>query len=238
MNSYALSLHLTFPCLFDVKELVVTEWPNKDWKEVHTRALLWICRELKVEKLTFTPRLGPLSLTKLAQLAPPVFVFPSRLKYIDSTYREDGVPLIASLLPLVKIVRLNWSLEYLPLGVAASTICLSIVRRLNVGNVFETNYSVRDMTFMNERGLTGLDPDECRAQGICENWTYRNRRVFRRCKKTTLVLLGLSRRKAQLSVHSLFCLAGRDAMNIVISMVWETRDTKVWETWKKCDLAI
>jgi len=217
-----------------VKELVITEWPNSNWTEVHTRALLLICQQCKVEKITFTPIWGPIDLAKLATLAPPKFVFPSRVRYIDAAYKNEIVPLITKLLPLVRVSNITWSFGFLPYDVTVGTICYDVMLALESENVFDTNYTIRDMAFRNGKGLAGLDDDQYRLQGIMSNWLYRNRRIFRRCKKTTTVLLGLIRRKTP----SLFSLAGRDAMSIVIAMVWETRDTKVWETWKKCGSAI
>ena len=239
MNSYSLSLHLTIPSLFDVKELVVTECPHKDWQEVNTRALLEICRLHKVEKITLTAVWGPNDLKKLAQLAPPSFVFLPRLRYIESKCRGEEVDFVVMLLPWTRIKNITWSLDYLPVGAGSYDFCHAIMILLNAENVFDTNYTVRDMTFRNEKGLIGLDEGTYHLQGVVSNWLYRNRRIFRRCQKSITVLLGLMRRKRQQGTCVLlFSLVGRDAMQIVINMVWETRDTKVWETWKKCGSAI
>jgi hypothetical protein len=143
------------------------------------------------------------------------------------------------LLPWTRTKNITWSLDYLPVGAGSYDFCHAIMILLNAENVFDTNYTVRDMTFRNEKGLIGLDEGTYHLQGVVSNWLYRNRRIFRRCQKSITVLLGLMRRKGQQGTCVLlFSLVGRDAMQIVINMVWETRDTKVWETWKKCESEI
>ena len=102
------------------------------------------------------------------------------------------------------------------------------------------NRSIREIFFLyqDSRDAPGMERAVCPFEFIphnwdkvaldgreqCREWINRNRIAWQRCRKASVILLGLRRfRKSRLSVLV------KDLVGIIGRMIWESRGTAIWD---------
>jgi hypothetical protein len=208
------------------------------WELGHSIALLHICLRYKVKQLIFT---GDLFDMKWINIFMSYFVtddlpFLSHLKSIS--FRRYGIhPALKHILNQTRITSIEWIF----VDSSSSNLVKPHIKNildainLNASNLFETNFNMRRLVFKssdsgesyihepNSKSL--MHKDLCNLTGdTIDSWLKRNQMNFEKCQKAIATLLGLRK----LRKSSCFLFSQRDAMSIVIDMVWDTRGTQVW----------
>jgi hypothetical protein len=226
--------------------LFVLEWDEYPWRKQDFNGLVCICHRLKIRRVIFTrPSKGDISafclnnvLKWYNEVGCP---FLPHLKVIQ-TQANSHHPALTTLVKHSRIKELSWYLE----GYEAKSHSLLIDQIFYYADprLLRCNRSIQRIRFFSDAANPGkhrYDPiqvdevagnlqlSECalRAFKDCTLWMQNNAAGWKNCVKSILILLGLKKKETK-SGHSLFSCLSRDTLGIVISMVWETRGTKVW----------
>jgi len=215
----------------EVETLTVTEWNSSRWQKSHSFALMKVCHDLQVKRLSFS--LGPPHITASDH-------FYSVLESYGSSrpipnwlqLREIRIVLNTTVYPPLWYHFLRCS--------CVRKMSWQVIRVRHPRTVFddilhslalENNFHLQKLYFSTEcqenmlfNQLSSLDFNLTKRGAEVANLLSRNCRAFEKCQKAIILLLGSSKLKSS----RLFSSVGRDAMSIVIFMVWETRGTKVW----------
>jgi len=201
----------------------------------HNRGLLHVCSRYNVRWITFmTTTIWVEERSFLGILAKedrgPKCFLPC-LKRIDVECDADWNPVFYYLVRNSRVKMLCFYLIDHDNDRDAYRHAIRILDYLCCDGVLKQNYSITDISISwDEAGYTVDCLDDLvvnrKAKELYAIFR-RNEDGLRKCEKAVTILLGLSK----LRKSSCFLFSHRDAMTIVISMVWETRDIKGWSDW-------
>lgn len=223
---------LANPRIQNVETLDVTYWRSDKWVIEHSISLMLICVDLKINELNFQPDVpfthaSDYFYTSLKshtgrRVSPTML---PHLREMNIVASNTWTPVIwSTILDRGRIWKLSWK-------ITEDNHPNSTFDGILANVTLDNNFHLRELYFstayqepvlLNQQSSRDFDLTEKGA--IVANYLARNCRAFEKCQKAISVLLGLSK----LRKNKLFCLAGRNVTTIVISMVWETRGTKVW----------
>jgi hypothetical protein len=228
-------------------------WRSQRWKDIHSIALAKICERLKVKKLIFGSR-GlfldelPVYFDRLAKHAGGrKTILSSGLELIEDVFYpflphlreikidfEDECPSFRDLLRNSCTKRLT--IDTTHQGNREESQILNEVdgfsQKLTKGT-FDYNFHLRELYFdfawerdvpfkLNRNGISKFN---CTEQALkVEEHLERNRVGWAKCEQAVILLLGLRRRRRGSAMSYL----GQDVLSILVTMVWETRGTRVW----------
>jgi len=199
------------------------------WKEEQINAVLYVCTRYRVKKL-FLARGDPFNvpsglivkLEKIGLANPNCYASDLRSIEVEDTGYAP-VDWLTVLCMRTRVVDITWRsflvmahdrFDYVLAGLARNAL-------LRISNVRKFEFLEWDEWPSND--FVPAKPKSL-DYGILKAYLKRNKIIFKKCQKVTIILLGLKKRK---DVH-LFHLVDRDVLRIVIDMVWETRGTQVW----------
>jgi hypothetical protein len=225
--------------------LYVSDWSSGHWSRHSINALLNICHRLKIRMIIFVPPNADTTLDGfdridlIGKFSCDKIPF---LPYLRIIRMEDGEwhPAVATLIAYSRVKELHWFLKGRDLDDCSCEINDIFIQLGIAGDILFERKSIQEIIMWrevwsdekseliplwngNEFIGIGIGPIGKQTGKKCAIWLEQNRIGWKKCREACLILLGLKKRRDRM-----FNLVAIDVMKIVVSMVWDTRGTKVW----------
>jgi hypothetical protein len=223
--SYLLDTNL--PTDNQVETLEVHSYDNPGWHSDHSIGLALVCSQYRVKHLRFMSGGMRDYLPLLAlQGKDKEYPFLNCLKSVYIQIPKANFP-CESLYQHARIKLIHWDIVSGYDLTAAVAIAKTIFRKMSAHGWLDNLYSVREIKITYSRGGNEKDLPVFFGHSIeiiyFKKILARNRTAWSLCQNATLICLALGRIKKSKLPH-----LGRDAMSIIVKIVWSSRGTKVW----------
>lgn len=209
-----------------VESLEVHSYASPHWHDCHSVGLAVVCARFKVEHLRFvfgdSDNLPLLALEAKGKEYP----FLPFLKSVHIQVLNENFP-CESLYRHARIKLIHWNIHGMVNSTRAVIAAEGFFRKISAHDRLDHVYSVREIKVTysedgQEKNILGFFKHSVERQYLSKILT-RNQKAWKLCQDAIVVCIALGRKRISKLPH-----LGRDAMGIIVGMLWATRGTKSW----------